>query len=221
MAAVSDASPHNFPFKAVLWDVDGTLADSEPTHFQSFLDASADLGIDLPHDFHARFLGQSDEAIHRWLVEHRGLTLSLDVWLHRRFSAYIEGSGTVGFHPLAREIWQRLDTAGVRQAVVSNADRMVLMTNLKRLDLIRPGFVSVALNDVRHGKPEPEPYLRAAHLLGLPPNAIAVVEDSGTGLRAGVAAGMTVFMMPWFDGKTDCPWKAADDLLALLDFETS
>ncbi|KAG1668281.1 Glycerol-1-phosphate phosphohydrolase 2 [Nymphon striatum] len=53
------------------------------------------------------------------------------------------------------------------QATVSNSDRIIVQKNLHRLGINRPEFVSVALNDVHEGKPHPEPYIRAAHLLGV------------------------------------------------------
>jgi len=81
-------------------------------------------------------------------------------------------------------------------AIVSNSDRMLVDANLRAAGLQVPGLVSVARNDVRFGKPRPEPYLRAAWLLGVDPSDCIVVEDSVPGARAGLAAGMTVIGWP-------------------------
>lgn len=201
-----------FPFDAVLWDIDGTLADSEPVHQMSFVDACRRLRVDLPADFHGALLGRTDAETHAWLVETCGLAQSFSDWIAHRFDAYFAHLDRVVPHPLALDLWSRLDRHGIRQATVSNSDRLIVNANLDRLGLARPGLVSVSRNDVVQGKPDPEPYLRAAHLLGVDPARTAVVEDSATGLASARRAGMTAFMMPWYDRRDDAGWRPVADL---------
>jgi HAD superfamily hydrolase (TIGR01509 family) len=204
-----------FPFDAVLWDIDGTLADSEPTHERSFVTACERLGLDLPPDFHGHIIGRSDEATHGWLTEACGLDLPLVDWLERRFAAYLDDLDSVAPFPEAVALWRRLDALGVKQAAVSNSDRMIVQANLQRIGLMRPGLVSVARNDVRAGKPAAEPYRRAAALLGVDAGACAAVEDSATGLESAHAAGASVFVMPWFGGAADGRWRGFESLCAM------
>jgi HAD superfamily hydrolase (TIGR01509 family) len=90
----------------------------------------------------------------------------------------------------------QLTDMGVRSAFVSNADRIVVDANLRAAGVLKPGVVSVSRNDVRRGKPAPEPFLRAAHLLGAPPEECIVIEDSRLGVTAGLAARMHVIAWP-------------------------
>lgn len=198
----------SFRYQAVLWDLDGTLADSEPVHERSFTDACQGLDLDLPDDFHTVMLGKSDDWTQRWLCEHAGLGLSHTDWLMLRHKAYLARLGEVQPIPASVALWHRLAAAGVRQAVVSNSDRRIVMANLERLGLMRPSLVTVSRNDVRVGKPDPECYRRAAYLLGVDPAHTAAVEDSATGLTAARAAGLSTYMMPSFDlaGSADDNW---------------
>jgi HAD superfamily hydrolase (TIGR01509 family) len=85
---------------------------------------------------------------------------------------------------------------GLRQALVSNSDRIVVNANIRVLGLEEPGFISVSINDVVRGKPDPEPYERAATLLGVAMHHCRVIEDSPTGAQAGLAAGAQTIAWP-------------------------
>ncbi len=85
---------------------------------------------------------------------------------------------------------------GVVQAVVSNSDRLIVDANLGAVGIVEPGFKTVSRNDVAEGKPHPEPFLRAAWLTGIDPADTVVMEDSFTGARAGLAAGMRTIFWP-------------------------
>lgn len=90
----------------------------------------------------------------------------------------------------------QLRAEGYAQAIVSNSDRLIVDANLDAVGLDEPGMVTVSRNDVRTGKPAPEPYLRAAWLLQIEPGRCQVVEDSLTGAKAGLAAGMRTLFWP-------------------------
>lgn len=99
---------------------------------------------------------------------------------------------------------------------------MLLEANLRALGLQDPQLVSVSANDVREGKPDPEPYLRAAWLLRVTPDHAIVVEDSPTGARAALAADMRVIAWPLsreaadaFPARTQCVF-SADELAHAL-----
>lgn len=188
---------------AVLWDVDGTLADSEPVHARAFEHAARDLRVRLPADFHDRLLGRSEEASHAWLVAECGLSADFPTWQARRIAAYLAMIDQVRPHPAALALWQRLAQAGVPQAAVSNSDRMIVGANLARIGVMRPGLVSLARNDVRCGKPDPEPWLRASALLGVDPSEAVVVEDSTPGVESALAAGAVVHVMDHYTGPRD------------------
>jgi HAD superfamily hydrolase (TIGR01509 family) len=98
--------------------------------------------------------------------------------------------------PGALEAWRTFAELGLRQAVVSNSDRIVVNANIRVLGLEEPGFISVSINDVRNGKPHPEPYRRGAALLGFEPHQCLAIEDSPTGARAALAAGTRIIAWP-------------------------
>jgi HAD superfamily hydrolase (TIGR01509 family) len=208
--------PRSLPFDAVLWDIDGTLADSEPVHELSFLATCGELGLSLPDGFQDELLGKSEETTHAALVDRFGLALAFDDWVERRTAAYLARIDQVRFHPRAQSIWERLAARGVAQATVSNSNHAIVRANLARLGLDTPDLVSISRDDVVKGKPHPEPYLRAAELLGMAPARAVVIEDSATGLAAAVAAGMGAFMMPEFTGAASRHWQPLGVLERLL-----
>ena len=182
--------------KAILWDMDGTLADSEPLHDRAFEAALRMLDITPPDWLHEATLGVAEIESYELIVEKLGLKVDFDTWLGLRYDHFTSHAHQITPFEPALAIWHQAAAAGLKQAVVSNADRILLETNLRQTGLVRPGLISVSRNDVKDGKPAPEPYLRGAALLGIAPHEAVVVEDSRTGAAAGRAAGMEVFMAP-------------------------
>lgn len=192
---------NGLPFRAVLWDVDGTLADSEPVHELSFKAACERFELTLQSDFHESLIGQDDATTHGFLAANFGLDVSLQCWQEYRIATYLDCIDQVVPFASAVSLWHRLDRAGLPQATVSNSERRVVDANLRQIRIDRPGLISVSRDDVQHGKPSPEPYLLATELLGLSPPEVVVVEDSASGLQSAQQAGMRVYMMPWFESE--------------------
>ncbi len=182
--------------QAVLWDMDGTLIDSEPLHDRALEGALESLGLLPPPDLHERVIGMAAYPVYLMLRETSGLTLPFDDWILRKYTRYLEGAGALQPREGALDVFRDLQAAGIRQAIVSNSDRLIVDANLRAVGLTIPGFITVSRNDVVKGKPDPEPFLRAAALAGIDPSACAVVEDSRTGASAGVAAGMRTLFWP-------------------------
>jgi HAD superfamily hydrolase (TIGR01509 family) len=180
---------------AILWDMDGTLVDSEPLHERALRAAMGLVGIEPPDDLHTRVTGMSADAVYAWLKADHGLTLEFPDWIRLKYDHYLANVAEVRVIPEAMELWAEAEQRGWQQAIVSNSDRLIVDANLRETGFARAGFKSVSRNDVRRGKPDPEPYLRAAWLFDLPPEACIVIEDSVTGARAGAAAGMRTFLL--------------------------
>ncbi len=189
--------------KAVYWDMDGTLIDSEPLHEEALVSALRSVGVEPPADLHARVVGQAARPVYEVLRDQFGLSLDFDDWINLKYDHYMGRAPNLLPREGAMEIFRDLKAKGVVQAIVSNSDRMVVEANLKAVGLHEPTMKTVSRNDVRYGKPDPEPYLRAAYLTGIAPADTAVMEDSVPGALAGVAAGMrTIF---WPQDKIDGP----------------
>jgi HAD superfamily hydrolase (TIGR01509 family) len=134
--------------------------------------------------------------VHRWCQHHLGLSLPLRDWLRLKYRVYFATAATLQPRAGAVDLFHRLRADGYPQAVVSNSDRLVVNANLDAAGMSDPGLTTVSRNDVRTGKPGGEPYLRAAWLLQVDPKDCLVVEDSITGAKAGLAAGMRTLFWP-------------------------
>ncbi|MBM2766303.1 HAD family phosphatase [Burkholderia anthina] len=182
--------------RAVLWDMDGTLALSEPLHMRTLLAALAHHGVSAGDELHPLMFGRTGRDVHRICVERFGIDADFDTWSALRAAHYVTEAPALAARPGALEIWRAAHAAGLRQGVVSNAGRMLLEANLAALGLQAPERISVSANDVRRGKPDPEAYLRAAYLLDIAPADAIAIEDSPTGACAALAAGMRVLGWP-------------------------
>jgi len=182
--------------KAVLWDMDGTLVDSENVAVEAFRLAMIDAGLPAIPNLYDRVLGRAADDLYRWLVADFGLTLPAVEWEERKHFHHFNASEQIKGFTAATDVFRSLDFASIPQAIVSNSDRKIVDVQLTLVGLTRPGHITVSRNDVRKGKPDPEGYLRAAWLLGVDPSECLVVEDSNSGAAAGTAARMVTVMVP-------------------------
>ena len=182
--------------KAVFWDIDGTLIDSEELHYQVIADWCADYGYILKSADNDALLGKS--MAEKWYILKERYDFQSD---EVRFRQECANRYCMAVHKeLQREeptaIFRAISKTPVRQACVSNGDMVVVEANLKVLGLSELVAFSISGDDVKNGKPDPEPYLAAAARLGVEPAECLVVEDSVVGVAAGIAAGMTVVAWP-------------------------
>lgn len=187
-----ESIPRARRIEAILWDMDGTLAESEPLHLQSLIRVLAHHGIDAGEELHPLIFGKTGREVHVLCVERFGIRADFDEWAMFRARCYLDAALTLAPREGALEVFRAAQAAGIRQAIVSNSSRMLLEANLRALGLEHPALVSVSANDVRRGKPDAEPYERAAWLLDVDARDVVVVEDSPTGAHAAIAAQMRV-----------------------------
>jgi len=186
----------NQQFRAVLWDIDGTLLLSESMHFRALRHAAGTEGVFVPDDFHHEIVGRSARVVYETARDRFGLSMTFDQWRHLKYGYYTAHAEEIEARPGALEAWRKFAELGLRQAVVSNSDRIVVNANIRVLGIEQPGFISVSMNDVLNGKPHPEPYQRGATLLGFEPHQCLAIEDSPTGARAALAAGTRLIAWP-------------------------
>ena len=201
--------------------MDGTLADSEPTALAALKNALAEIGIPSIPNLQDCTLGLAADAIHNWLVLEHGLSETRTDWERRKHRHHLSALGELRAFSAALSVYRALEAAGIPQAVVSNSDRLIMDAQLRHIGVTKPELITVARNDVRKGKPDPEGYLRAAWLLGIAQEDCLVVEDSPSGIAAGLAAGMTTCLVPHSDVKiaADRTLSAMDDILALVGLD--
>ncbi|MGQ0573287.1 MAG: HAD family hydrolase [Pseudonocardia sp.] len=184
---------------AVLWDMDGTLVDSEKVWTVSLRDTARWLGGELSAAAREAVVGSN--MADTLVVLFDDLALDPDPaavagareWLVRR-TAELFAAG-LEWRPGAQEALRTVRATGWPTALVTNTERD--LTELALHGIGRAHFdVTVCGDEVAHGKPRPDVYLRAADLLGVPIESCVAVEDSPTGALAAERAGAAVLVVP-------------------------
>lgn len=185
---------------AVLWDMDGTLVDSEKLWDVSLTALAEHLGGSLSASTRAAMVGSNMERTLRMMFAALGREpepadlVRARRWLTERTAELFRRE--LVWRPGAREALRAVRAAGVPMALVTSTERALTEV---ALDTIGRDFFDVTVcGDEVDGrnKPLPDPYLKAARLLGVDPAACVAVEDSPTGVAAAVAAGCTVLVVP-------------------------
>ncbi|WP_416562579.1 HAD family hydrolase [Nocardia testacea] len=183
----------------VLWDMDGTLLDSEKLWDVGVRELARELGREMTQEIRHALIGASGANALRIMFTELGLPPEPDAvaaagqFLERRVTELM--TGPIPWRPGAVEALEMVRAAGLPTALVTNTKRS--LTELALETLGRNRFdVSVCGDEVPHGKPDPTVYLRAAELLGLEPGDCVAVEDSVTGVAAATAAGCGVLVVP-------------------------
>ncbi|MDT0303446.1 HAD family hydrolase [Streptomonospora wellingtoniae] len=185
--------------RAVLWDMDGTLVDSEPLWGVALDEVAAELGRPLTPQVREDITGTDDRTTMRLLARHTG-TDATDAELETlrlRIVARVAGllEARVPVLEGALEAVRGLRAAGVPLALVTSSPRRVAEISLAALDGGAFDAV-VTAEDVDRRKPDPEPYLLAARILGVEPHETWAVEDSPSGALAAEKAGCRVLLAP-------------------------
>jgi HAD superfamily hydrolase (TIGR01509 family) len=181
---------------AVLWDMDGTLVDTEPYWIESEFELVEAHGGVWSTEHALNLVGNDLLVSGRYIREHGRIDLAPEVIVEElldRVVARVEER--VPWRPGAVELLADLRAHGVRCALVTMSYRRFVAPILAGLP--KGTFEVVVTGDaVTHGKPHPEPYATAAALLDVDPADTIAIEDSDTGARSAEAAGCTVLVVP-------------------------
>lgn len=181
---------------AVLWDLDGTLVDTEPLWFEAEYALAARHGATWSAEHAKNLVGNSLEVSGEYIRAHMRLSISVEDILDELL-AFMEANTAerATFRPGALELLGGLREARIPCALVTMSYRRLVAPLLPRIG--SGAFAATVCGDeVEHGKPHPEAYLRAAQLLGVDPAECVVIEDSPGGAAAGEAAGARVVVVP-------------------------
>ncbi len=176
---------------AILFDLDGTLVDTDPAHFrtwQTLLSQDYGLSIDLDY-YHRHFNGRTNAEIIGDLLPQ----LSPSARQHladTKEARFRETASVLQPLPGLRDLLARLQAQGLKTATVTNAPRANAEFLLAALELSAAFDTVVLAEEAAAGKPDPAPYQLALERLGLSPTAAVAFEDSPSGVRAAVAAGI-------------------------------
>jgi HAD superfamily hydrolase (TIGR01509 family) len=173
---------------AVLWDMDGTLVDTEPYWFESQVALVGSFGGTWTKADGDTLIGSGLWHSSRVLQQH-GVDMSEDAIIDHLTTAVLERCAVhVPWRPGAKELLAELRAAGVPTALVTMSIRRMALFMVDAIEFDAFDAV-VAGDDVEHAKPHPEAYLRGAELLGVDVADCVAVEDSVPGLASAVAAG--------------------------------
>jgi beta-phosphoglucomutase len=178
--------------RAVLWDLDGTLADSAEYHWLSWRDTMSAEGVAISYEqFLASFGQKNDRILAAWLPPPHVPEVMQRIG-DAKEEEYRRLARTRGLTPLpgAVEWVKRLHAAGWRQAIASSAPRLNVEAMLEALTLTTLFDAIASAEDVTAGKPDPQVFLAAAARLQAPPDRCVVVEDAAAGIEAARRAGM-------------------------------
>jgi HAD superfamily hydrolase (TIGR01509 family) len=185
------------PVKAVVFDMDGLLVDTETVIFRAMQVTAAANGRQMPFATFQRMVGLTDSKSDQILVEHFGPDFDLVSWsqaISRHFRE--ELAAGIALKAGAVEILDHLDAVGLPRAIATSSSLRSVHASLGPHGLVER-FDALITRDVQtRGKPHPEPFLKAAEALGVDPADCLALEDSHNGVRAASAAGMMTVMVP-------------------------
>ncbi|MFI0239143.1 HAD family hydrolase [Streptomyces sp. NPDC016845] len=205
----------NIPHTAVVFDLDGTLVDSEPNYYKASVATLARYGVEgFTWADHETYVGISTaETIDFWKRRY-GIDAPADEILADKTARYLElARADTPVFPQMRLFVERLHEAGVPMIVASGSSRDAIDSILSGTGLAEFLTRYVSADEVEHGKPAPDVFLEAARRLGVDPERCVVLEDAAPGAAAAHSAGMRCIAVPYVAAQANDPAFTTVDLL--------
>jgi HAD superfamily hydrolase (TIGR01509 family) len=185
------------PFRAVIFDLDGVLADSEPWWNEIDAKLLAEHGVTYRGEYHRSVLGVNYRLAVDFYKKAFGLSVPSDEMMQRRGEIAVAFfANRVGIFPSTRPVLQELRQMNVHLAVATSSLSASARPFLARHGLTAFFEAVITGEEVEHGKPHPDIYLRAAMKLRITADACLVIEDALSGIAAAKAAKMRVAAIP-------------------------
>lgn len=183
--------------RAVVFDMDGLLFDTE-TLYRDCMGAAAEaMGAEMPLELYLRMIGSPWDTSRQMLLEHFGEAFDLDTLVDTAkhgFKARV--SVELCMKAGVLELLDALDELGLPRAIATSSGHDSVDHHLSMYGLSERFHTRVAHGDYQRGKPSPDPFLTAAARLGIAPAECLALEDSHAGVRAASSAGMMTVMVP-------------------------
>ncbi len=178
--------------KAVIFDMDGVLTDSEPLINAAAIEMFREKGLRVRAEDFIPFVGAGENRYIGGVAEKYGLAVDIQEAKRRTYEIYLRFvPERLNAFPGARRLVMECRGANLKTVLASSADEIKIRANLLRIGLPPESWDAIVTGeDVPCPKPEPDIFLRAAQKLGLEPGNCCVVEDAVNGIRAAKAAGM-------------------------------
>ena len=184
-------------FAGYIFDLDGTLVDTMPRHYDAWEQALRKAGLKgrLDENLFYALGGVPSKKVAALLGDHHGLTLDPEVVYRDKEDAFIASEHELGLIAPVVDFARRV-SATRPVSIASGGTRDVVTSTLRKTGLDSLFKILVTADDVEHGKPAPDMFLLAAKLMGVAPGGCLVFEDGEPGLRAAKAAGMASVFVP-------------------------
>ena len=185
------------PFRAVIFDLDGVLADSEPWWNEIDAKLLAEHGVTYRGEYHRNVLGVNYRLAVDFYKKAFGLSVPSDEMMQRRGEIAVDFfANRVGIFPSTRPVLQELRQMNLHLAVATSSLSASARPFLARHGLTAFFEAVITGEEIEHGKPHPDIYLRAAMKLRITADACLVIEDALSGIAAAKAAKMRVAAIP-------------------------
>lgn len=178
--------------KAVIFDMDGVIVDSEPIHFKSDILTMRHYGKHITEEELSYYIGISNPDMWKDLREKFALEVSVEELLETQFAYKKQLIGDKKLEPIngIKDLLDELKSRGIRIGLASSSSREFIELMLSNLGIDEYFEVVISGEEVQRGKPFPDIFIKAAQGLGVDPLDCLVIEDSGHGVKAAKSAGM-------------------------------
>ncbi len=185
------------PVKAVVFDMDGLLVDSEVVYCEALTAQAAEMGYELTLPVLKTMIGTTWAGSSEILRAHFGPAFDTVMLRDRSVERFYElAKAKIALKSGVLELLEHLEAAAIPRAIATSSQRRDVEHHLHGHGLWERFQAIVAHGDYARGKPHPDPYLTAAERLGMDPAECLALEDSHNGVRAAAAAGMMTIMVP-------------------------
>lgn len=182
--------------KAVIFDMDGVLIDSEPVHLEAFRMMMEELGHEFDREYYMQFIGSTTEHMWEKIIRDYHITLSKDELMQISDRNVKRINGRAGYPVMTgvTNLIRGLYKSGVKLAVASSSGMERINDTLEKMHVKEMFQTIVSGMQVKNPKPAPDTFLEAAKMLCVRPDECIVIEDSLNGMRAAKNAGMVCIM---------------------------
>ena len=179
--------------KAVIFDMDGVLIDSEPVHYQANKEIMEEFGYSLDYEYYKGFIGST--LTHMWETLKKKYDIKKDIKelnaMSEKYSRdVVKRDGYINI-PGACELVKMFNKNGIKLAVASSSSAYIIEDVLNSLDIKEYFDAVVSGENIKNPKPAPDIFLAAAEKIGVSPEECIVIEDSANGVNGAQKAGMT------------------------------
>lgn len=181
-------------FRGVIFDMDGVIINSEPQHYEAYVMLCEQYGEVFPYEEYKQFIGSTHARVCEYMIEHMNIPLPEEEMqkILRKNRQYL--IDTKGYEEVKgiREFIKSLYDNNIKLAIASSSPEKEIKAVVETLDIDKYFTKLVSGESVAHPKPSPDVFLKAVAALDLTPEECIVIEDSGNGIKAAVAAQMPV-----------------------------